>query len=185
MQRSAKRCSTRSGCTPWACSPRGVAHDLNHALNVIALRVATLRADPGFNGVRRTLDVLTRVVDDAAGVVARLQDLARRRRDRPTDPLDLAAVLTGAVEMARTESDAAQVRLEADVPPLPLVRGSAAELAHVFGSLLLHAREQMREGGAVQVEAREDRGRVLVTIRRAATGCRKRTCRGCSIPSRA
>jgi len=143
----------------------GVAHDLNHALNVIALRVATLRADSQMARTRRTLDVLARVVGDAARIVARLQDLARKRRDRPADALDLAAVLTGAIEMARTEADAAHVRIEADVPPLPLVRGSAAELAHVFGSLLLHAREQMPEGGQVQVKARVDRGRVLVTIR--------------------
>jgi CheY-like chemotaxis protein/nitrogen-specific signal transduction histidine kinase len=143
----------------------GVAHDLNHSLNIIALRVATLRADPALAAARRTLDVLGRVVGDAARVVARLQDLARKRRDRPSDPLDLAAVLTGAVEMARTESDVAGVRIEADVPPLPLVRGSAAELAHVFGSLLVHAREQMPEGGIVRVRAREDRGRVVVTIR--------------------
>jgi signal transduction histidine kinase/ActR/RegA family two-component response regulator len=143
----------------------GVAHDLNHSLNVISLRVATLRADPALAAARRTLDVLGRVVGDAARVVARLQDLARKRRDRPSDPLDLAAVLTGAVEMARTESDVAGVRIEADVPPLPLVRGSAAELAHVFGSLLVHAREQMPGGGIVRVRAREDRGRVVVTIR--------------------
>src|SRR5437588_2484679 len=129
----------------------GVAHDLNHALNVIALRVATLRADSQMARSRRTLDVLARVVGDAARIVARLQDLARKRRDRPHDALDLAAVLTGAIEMARTEADTANVRIEADVPPLPLVRGSAAELAHVFGSLLLHAREQMPEGGRVQV----------------------------------
>ncbi|OLE62870.1 MAG: hypothetical protein AUG04_07885, partial [Deltaproteobacteria bacterium 13_1_20CM_2_69_21] len=138
----------------------GVAHDLNHALNVIALRVATLRADPQLVCTRRTLDVLARVVGEAARIVARLQDLARRRRDRPSDALDLAAVLTGALEMARTESEIADVRIEADVPPLPLVRGSAAELAHVFGSLLLHAREQMPGGGRVQVKARVDRGRV-------------------------
>src|SRR4051794_40527032 len=148
----------------------GVAHDLNHSLNIIALRVATLRADPALSPARRTLDVLGRVVGDAARVVARLQDLARRRRDRPSDPLDLAAVLTGAVEMARTETESAGVRIDADVPPLPLVRGSAAELAHVFGSLLLHAREQMPEGGVVRVKAREDRGRVLVTIQDDAEG---------------
>ena len=151
----------------------GVAHDLNHALNVIALRVATLRADPHFSSARRSLDVLTRVVGDAARIIARLQDLARRRRDRPTDPLDLAAVLTGAVEMARTEYDAAHVRIEADVPPLPLVRGSAAELAHVLGSLLLHAREQISAGGLVSVHAREDRGRVVVTIRDSGEGMRE------------
>ncbi|MGZ6144129.1 MAG: sensor histidine kinase, partial [Myxococcales bacterium] len=142
----------------------GVAHDLNHVLNVIALRVATLRADPALSGARRTLEALARVVGDAARVVSRLQDLARKRRDRPTDPLDLAAVLTGAIEMARAESDMAGVRIEANVPPLPLVRGSAAELAHVFGSLLLHAREQMPEGGAIRVRAREERGKVCVTI---------------------
>ena len=148
----------------------GVAHDLNHALNVIALRVATLRADSQMARSRRTLDVLARVVGDAARIVARLQDLARKRRDRPHDALDLAAVLTGAIEMARTEADTANVRIEAEVPPLPLVRGSAAELAHVFGSLLLHAREQMPGGGPVQVKARVDRGRVLVTIRDAGEG---------------
>src|SRR5436309_11196967 len=148
----------------------GVAHDLNHMLNVIALRVATLRADPQLGRSRRTLDVLARVVGEAARIVARLQDLARRRRDRPSDPLDLAAVLTGALEMARTEADTARVRIEADVPPLPLVRGSAAELAHVFASLLLHAREQMPDGGTIRVRAREDRGRVVVTIRDSGEG---------------
>jgi len=148
----------------------GVAHDLNHALNLICLRVVTLRADPQLGGSRRALDMLARVVADAARIVARLQDLARRRRDRPSDPLDLAAVLTGAVEMARTEADTASIRIDADVPPLPLVRGAAAELAHVFGSLLLHAQEQMPGGGEIHVNAREDRGRVLVTIRDAGEG---------------
>jgi len=40
----------------------------------------------------------------------------------------------------------------------------------VFGSLLLHAQEQMPDGGAIHVKAREDRGRVLVTIRDAGKG---------------
>ncbi len=142
----------------------GVAHDLNHVLNVIALRVATLRADPALGGSRRTLDGLGRVVGEAARIVARLQDLARKRRDRPTDPLDLAAVLTGAIEMARTEAETSHVRIEAEVPPLPLVRGSAAELAQVFYSLLLHAREQMPDGGVIRVRAREERGKVCVTV---------------------
>ena len=142
----------------------GVAHDLNHVLNVIALRVATLRADPALGGSRRTLDGLGRVVGEAARIVARLQDLARKRRDRPTDPLDLAAVLTGAIEMARTEAETSHVRIEAEVPPLPLVRGSAAELAQVFYSLLLHAREQMPGGGVIRVRAREERGKVCVTV---------------------
>ncbi len=142
----------------------GVAHDLNHVLNVMALRVATLRAEQTLGGARRTLDGLARVVGDGARIVARLQDLARKRRDRPDHPVDIAAVLNGAVEMARSEADLAGVGIDADVPPLPLVRGSAAELAHVFGSLLLHAREETPEGGAIRVSARQGRGQVCVSI---------------------
>src|SRR6266850_2320467 len=117
----------------------GVAHDLNHALNLICLRVATLRAYPQLGGARRALDMQARVVSDAARIVARLQDLARKRRDRPSDPLDLAAVLTGAIEMARTEAEIAGVRIEG-------------------GAIRVRARP---ERGRVQVTIAGDDGRAM------------------------
>ncbi len=150
-----------------------VAHDLNHALNVIALRVATLHADPALEKWGRTLDALVKMVGDAAGIVARLQDLARRRRDRPTESVDLSAVLTGAIEMARTEAEPVGVRIEARVPPLPLVRGSAAELSHVFMSLLARARSEMRQGGSVKVRARDEGRQVVVTLQDEGYGLRE------------
>ncbi len=150
-----------------------VAHDLNHALNVIALRVATLSKDPALGKFGRTLDSLGKMVGDAAGIVARLQDLARRRRDRPTEAVDLSAVLTGAIEMARTEADPTGVRIEARVPPLPLVRGSAAELSHVFMSLLARARTETPRGGTVHVRARDDGRQVVVNLQDEGSGLRE------------
>ncbi len=144
----------------------GLAHDLNHSLNVIALRIATLCADPRFEPARRSLDGLGCVVEEAAATVARLQDLARRRRDRPAEGVDLSAVLLGAVEMARTELDGtgAGLRIEEHVPLLPLVRGTAAELSLLFADLLANARDSTPAGGTVEVRAREGRGGVVVTI---------------------
>jgi signal transduction histidine kinase/CheY-like chemotaxis protein len=144
----------------------GLAHDLNHSLNVIALRLATLRADPRFEPAKPSLDGLGGVVDGAAATVARLQDLARRRRDRPAEAVDLSAVLLGAVEMARTELDGmgAGLHIEEHVPPLPPVRGTALELSHLFADLLAAARDSTPAGGAVEVWAREGRGGVVVTI---------------------
>src|SRR2546421_1742587 len=144
----------------------GLAHDLNHSLNVIALRIATLRADPRFEAARRSFEGLGRVVDDAAATVARLQDLARRRRDRPAESVDLTAVLLGAVEMARTELDGTGAGLHIDeaVPPLPMVRGTAAELSHLFADLLANARDSAPPGSTVEVRARAGRGGVVVTI---------------------
>ena len=144
----------------------GLAHDLNHSLNVIGLRIATLRADPRFEAARRGLDSLVRVVDAAAATVARLQDLARRRRDRPGDSVDLTAVLLGAIEMARTEMEGlgTGVRIDDDVRPLPLVRGTAVELSHLFADLLANARDASPAGASIEVRAREERGEVVVTI---------------------
>jgi signal transduction histidine kinase len=153
----------------------GLAHDLNHSLNIIALRIATLRADPRFEQTRRSLDALASVVDEAAATVARLQDLARRRRDRPAESVELSAVLLGAIEMARTglEGRGAAPRIDDDVPPLPLVRGTPAELSHLFADLLFNARESTPEGGKIEVRAREDRGGVVVTIADEGSGIRE------------
>lgn len=142
----------------------GLAHDLNHSLNVIALRIATMRSDRRFEPARRSLEVLSRVVEQAAATVARLQDLARRRRDRPGESVDLTAVLLGATEMVRAELDGTGPRIEDDVPPLPLVRGTAAELSHLFADLFGNARDSTPAGGTIEVRARQGRGGIVVTI---------------------
>ena len=68
--------------------------------------------------------------------------------------------------MARTDLDGqgGGVRIAADVPPLPLVRGTAAELTHLFSDLLLNARDAMPSGGTVEVRGREHHGTVEVTV---------------------
>ena len=68
--------------------------------------------------------------------------------------------------MARTELDGtgAGLRIEEHVPLLPLVRGTAAELSHLFADLLANARDSTPAAGTVEVRAREGRGGVVVTI---------------------
>ena len=67
----------------------GLSHELNHSLNLIALRIATLRADPRFEPARRALDILSRAAERAAATAARLQDAgAPRTRFRPAAAAD-------------------------------------------------------------------------------------------------
>jgi signal transduction histidine kinase/ActR/RegA family two-component response regulator len=144
----------------------GLAHDLNHSLHVLALRVATMRSDARFAGAADSLDALSGVVEQAASAVARLQDLARRRRDQPGATVDLTAVLLGSLEMARTDLDGGgqRVRIDEEVPPLPLVRGTAAELSQLFAELLAGALDATPTGGAVEVRAGQRHGSVVVTV---------------------
>jgi len=78
----------------------------------------------------------------------------------------VTAVLLGAVEMARTELDGTSAGLQIDeaVPPLPMVRGTAAELSHLFADLLANTRDSAPAGSTVEVRARAGRGGVVVTI---------------------
>ena len=164
----------------------GVAHDLNHALNVIALRLARLQQDPALASVHSYLESLERVADEAAATVARLQDLARRRRDGPIVSLELTRAIDAAVEAVRSEieetyltegkpGDAmplidgtppprAPVRIEAELPRLPPVRGSATEVSHVFLDLILTARDAMPHGGVVRVAARAEGDHAVATV---------------------
>ena len=153
----------------------GVAHELNHSLNVIALRLARLRQDPALASARPHFESLERVAGDAAATVARLQDLVRRRRDVPSGALELGPVIDAAVESARVlleearrlgrdAAPTAKVRIDAELPRLPPVRGSATELGHVFLDLILTARDAMPLGGVVRVRTRLEGERVIATV---------------------
>lgn len=155
----------------------GVAHDLNHALNVIALRLARLRQDPSLAKVRAHIESLERVADEAAATVARLQDLVRRRRDAPTATMELAKVVDAAVEAARSETeeggsrgDAPRVGIEAELPRLPPVRGSATEIGRVFLDLILTAADSTAKDGVVRVAVRADGDRAVATVEGGGPG---------------
>jgi signal transduction histidine kinase len=57
-----------------------------------------------------------------------------------------------------------------ELPQLPLVLGSSAELSHLFVTLLFNARDAMPDGGKVHVRAERARDRVRVTVADEGTG---------------
>jgi CheY-like chemotaxis protein len=104
----------------------GAAHDLNHALHLIVLRVATLQADPRFSGARPALEALAEGADDAARIVGRLQGCVRQPHGQARarsihghriliidDPADNLDVFREVLELEGQEVEAAPSGLEA------------------------------------------------------------------------
>ena len=103
------------------------AHDLNHALHLIVLRLAAMRADPIFASAREALEGLAHVADDAAHLVARLQGsqdrpAAERTGARPPpelrilivdDQVDNLEILREVLELEGQEVEVAQSGPEA------------------------------------------------------------------------
>jgi signal transduction histidine kinase len=157
----------------------GIAHDLGSTLNAMRLRLELIQRDTEFAERQRShLDALVRIVSDARMRVSRLQDFARQRPEQaqPGEPVLLADVVREAVEIARgdIEDRAARaglvVDVEVEVPPLPRVRGSAADLRYVFINLLLNARDAMPNGGTIRVRGRAGHGQVVLTVEDEGTG---------------
>lgn len=156
----------------------GVAHDLHNTLAAMRLRLELIQNDAEFAARQQgNLDALVSIVGDANRRVQQLKDFARQRPEQNEGkPVQLALVGQEAMEIARADLEhrAARegivLRLELEVPPLPLVKGSAGDLRYVLINLLLNARDAMPRGGTIRVCGRQERGQAVLTVEDEGTG---------------
>lgn len=110
---------------------------------------------------------LTRLVDD-------LLDVSRIVRGKATlsmEPVELADVLSQALEMARPQIDAMRHQVEVKLPGQPLhVRGDPVRLAQVLLNLLDNAAKYTPESGSIGVEARVAGPVVEIRVRDSGIG---------------
>jgi len=149
-----------------------IAHELGNTLRGATTRTAVLGQDAGVMAEHGGLVVaLQESVESALDSVRKLHDVARSGRLEP-GPVDLADVLRHAIGVLqlRQPSGAAAVEVGIQVPHLPMVLGTSAELSHLFVTLLFNARDAMPDGGKVHLRAERARDRVRVTVADEGTG---------------
>jgi signal transduction histidine kinase len=155
----------------------GVAHDLHSTLHSMRLRLEMIERDTEFAERQRGhLDAMVRIVSDADTRLRHLQDFARQRPEHGSEQVQLADIIREAVEIAgsdiehRAARQGISLRIEMDVPPLPLVHGKATDLRYVFINLLLNARDAMPHGGTIRVRGTHAKSRVVITVEDEGTG---------------
>jgi signal transduction histidine kinase len=141
----------------------GIAHEIAAPLNVISGRAELLlKHEPPDAPRARHLRIIVDEIGRITAIVRGLLDHARRREPRLV-PVELGAVLDGAVKLLEGELARARVRLVRDVPAPAWTRGDADQLHQVFVNLMLNAVQAMESDGASPRElrigiARADRG---------------------------
>jgi PAS domain S-box-containing protein len=149
----------------------GIAHDLNNSLNALRLRIELLCADSSLLSRHGdSLQLISRIVRDAGSTIGRLQDFARRRHDRPAESVNLNAIISESVEIAKSTLEernfllGRSIRVEVEVSGLPLVLGEPAELRQIFINLLLNAQDAMPAGGAIHITGRCEGEAIVVRV---------------------
>lgn len=152
-----------------------LAHELRNPLSPIRTGVDILRLavppDPKSGAV---LDMMSRQVFHMVRLVDDLLDVSRissgkinLRRER----LDLRDAIEVGIESVRPAVADAGHRLEVTLPDTPVpVAGDAVRLAQIVSNLLSNAVKYSPAGGLIQLAAREDQGRVELSVSDAGIG---------------
>jgi PAS domain S-box-containing protein len=154
-----------------------LAHELRNPLAPIRNGLQILKI-PGLprGQLDRAREILERQVGHMTRLIDDLLDVSRITRGKvqlAREPLELAAIIGRAVEVARPLLDARRHQLTVSLPAEPVrVDGDAVRLAQVFANLLNNAAKFMAEGGEVAVTAQQADGEVAVCVRDKGVGIR-------------
>jgi PAS domain S-box-containing protein len=151
-----------------------LSHELRTPLNAILgwtrlLRHGALNPSQQAHGlqvIERNAEIQARLVEDLLDV----SRIAAGRLRLQSGPVDLAPVISAAVEAVRPAAANKGLTLAVHTDRTAMVRGDAARLQQVIWNLLTNAVKFTPPGGRVSVEASEDRGRVRIVVRDTGEG---------------
>lgn len=154
----------------------GVAHDFNNSLAAILGRAQLLRRQVQDHALLRNLEIIQTAAEDAAATVRRIQTFARKSPAKEFEVLDVASLLTDAIEITRTRwQNEARVRgldydVTLDAAEGQNTFGSASELREVFVNLIVNAVDAMPTGGELSIASVRSGDRLRLLFKDTGTG---------------
>jgi PAS domain S-box-containing protein len=150
-----------------------LGHELRNPLSPIltALQLMKLRGESGSEHERtvieRQISHLTRLVDDLLDV----SRIARGKVELKTEILEIAEVVTKAIEMASPLLEQRVHTLTVDVPKGGLrVDGDMTRLSQVISNLLTNAAKYTPPGGSISIRGHREAGDVVLSVRDTGIG---------------
>jgi two-component system CheB/CheR fusion protein len=152
-----------------------LAHELRNPLAPIRNAVKLLRDAGQTDPVREwSRDVIERQVEQMTRLVDDLLDVSRITRGKiqlQIETLDLATVVSGAVETSRPRIDARKHQLEVHLPDATVhLPGDLVRLTQVVSNLLNNAAKFQDEGGFISVRAEREGSDAVIRVRDLGSG---------------
>ena len=152
-----------------------LAHELRNPLapirNAVALMGRKGLKDPTLESMRQTIDRqslhLTRLLDELLDV----NRIARGRFSIEKVPVDLADVISRAIETSRPMIDARGHRLSVDLPAEPMtLMGDTVRLTQAFVNILNNAAKYTPDGGLIILRAELHAAEIEIRVRDTGKG---------------
>jgi signal transduction histidine kinase len=143
------------------------SHELRAPLAVIQAETTLALEHPRtVDEYRRALSVIDEQTEAMEQLVTELLLLARvESTPQQREALPLSSVVDAAVDECRIRMERSEVRVDVDVREELLVRGSPTLLARAIRNIVDNAVKVSAPGDTVQVQARREKDRVVLTVR--------------------
>lgn len=154
----------------------GLAHDFNNTLAAILGRAQLMQSQANDAEAQRGLQAIEEAALEGARTIRRLQEFARRRRDRPSQSVALNHLVEEVVELTRARwRDEAQARsitydVRVETTAVPPVTGDPQELREALTNVVLNALDAMPSGGRLTLRTERDDDRVRCVITDTGVG---------------
>lgn len=142
----------------------GMAHEIRNPLNSISLFVQLMRqstTDP------EQIEYQTKIlkeVDRVDSIIRKLLDASRRTRTI-TPNVQINQVIDTALEVFAPQIESRKIQVDRRYRQIPSpIKADPAELEQIFTNLFLNALDVMSAGGRLEIEIREEKGRVIVRV---------------------
>lgn len=160
-----------------------IAHDFNNSLQIILGNLELISRGNGLSEpIRRRLETIRRVSDDAAARVQMIQRMGGKREGRyGYTRIDIASLLRDVVVSTRPlwkdsmEKDGQVIRLVTDFQEGLEVNGSPGELRAAFHNVIKNSVEAMPEGGEILITSECQGDFVRVTVKDNGRGMDEET----------
>ncbi len=152
-----------------------IAHEVNNPLGIIKNYLVLIRRnEAGGEGNSEYLDIVSQEIDRIAAIVRQLLDFHRPRVIRFI-PIDIGQVLNEVVSLVGRQMNDAGITIDVKIKKeMPLIMAWPDGLKQVFLNLLINARDAIKGGGQVTIEAGADEMTVTIHFRDTGPGIEER-----------
>jgi two-component system cell cycle sensor histidine kinase/response regulator CckA len=160
----------------------GVAHNFRNILAVISMKSQLVQMKyQDHSPLQEIARGINTYVDRGVQLVEGLMQFCRKEVKRELEPLNLSALLQETYWLISKSFDKI-IDIRLDIPESLTIMADSTGLSQVLMNLCTNARDAMPKGGILEIRAREEEGRAVVTVSDTGHGMSKESLEKCFDP---
>ena len=160
----------------------GISHNFRNILSGITVNNQLIQikyADD--QKLQKISAAINKFVRRGSDLVDELMQFSRKQPETKLDTLNLYEVLKATYNLI-VESFQKNIHIYMDVPESILITGTRSGLSQVFMNLCTNARDAMPDGGELRIEAKQNKGKIEISIADTGMGMDSETLEKCFDP---